>query len=390
MQPPDTCSSANTRAYWASRNDSQARLERVIPTIIGTTTTETTQSSPGRTIARWVWRGILIIVLVLVVWFVLVPQFAGARTALLSLGHISAPLLVLGLGLELASIASYSALSFVTLNPTGRPRYRTVLRIDVATQGVNNAVPGGGPTSTAVKYRLLTLAGTGAANSLTGTIVEIATSVLTLGGLFGIGIALSVGDFRGNLEYVVAAIVVGGVALLSAFAVVLLNHRRRQTLDFVRRAADRIPLIPTQATVAFVDRIADQLAEYRSRHPNLLLAVAWAVANWLLDIAALWVFLLAFGYSENPAHLLVAYGLACLVGLVPITPGGLGIIEGVLVPAIVAFGTPQGIALLGVLSWRLVQYWLPMPLSVVAYASLRAGPLRRSGRATTGARAAAG
>jgi uncharacterized protein (TIRG00374 family) len=105
-----------------------------------------------------------------------------------------------------------------------------------------------------------------------------------------------------------------------------------------------------------------------------------AAINWLLDLASLWVFLLAFGFSANPTHLLVAYGLACLVGLVPITPGGLGIIEGVLVPAIIAFGTPHGIALLGVLSWRLVEFWLPLPIAVLAYGSLRAGPLRRRSR----------
>ena len=329
---------------------------------------------------RWVWRGFLIVVLVFVIWFVLVPQFAQARLALASLGQLSTPLLVFGLVLELASIASYSALSYVTLNRTGRPRYFTVLRIDVATQGVNNAVPGGGPTSTAVKYRLLTLARTGAANALTGTTVEIATSVLTLGGIFGIAIAVSASAVHANPEYVVAGIVVVGVALLSGLAVLLLHHQRERTIEFVTRAADRLPLLRAEATAGFVAMIADQLDEYRKDRGRAALAVAWAAVNWLLDVAALWVFLLAFGYPANPMHLLVAYGLACLVGLVPITPGGLGIVEGVLVPAIVGFGTPQGIALLGVLSWRLVQYWLPMPLAVAAYASLKAGPLRRSAR----------
>jgi uncharacterized protein (TIRG00374 family) len=329
-------------------------------------------------------------VLVAVIWFVLIPQFKGARAALFSLGHISTPLLLLGLGLELASISAYSALSYVTLNRPGRPSYPTILRIDLATQGVNNAVPGGGPTSTAVKYRLLTQAGTRPANALTGTTVEIATSVLTLGGMFGIAIAVSAGAVHANLEYVVAGIVVGGVAALSLLAVLLLSRRRAQTLAFVGRAANRIPLLPTEATVAFVGTIADHLDEYRSSRGRLALAIGWAAVNWLLDVAALWVFLMAFGYWASVPHLLVAYGLACLVGLVPITPGGLGIIEGVLVPAIVGFGTPQGIALLGVLSWRVVQYWLPLPLAVVAYASLKAGPLRRRSREATGARAAAG
>jgi uncharacterized protein (TIRG00374 family) len=337
-------------------------------------------------IARWVWRAFLLIVLVLVVRFVLVPQFDDARAALFAIGHISTPLLLLGLALELASIACYSALSLVTLNPAGRPSYFTILRIDVATQGVNNAVPGGGPTSTAVKYRMLTLAGTRAANALTGTTVEIATSVLTLGAIFGVAVAASASSVHGNLEYVVAGVVVGGVALLSLAAVILLSRRRPQTLAFVRRASDRIPFVPSEATVAFVGLIADHLDEYNSRRGRLVLAIGWAAANWMLDVCALWVFLLAFGFEVNPTHLLVAYALACLVGLVPITPGGLGIIEGVLVPAIVGFGTPHGIALLGVLTWRLVQYWLPMPLALVAYASLKAGPLRRSKREVTPAR----
>lgn len=341
-------------------------------------------------IARWVWRAFLLVVLVLVIWFVLVPQFTDARTALDSLGHISFPLLVLGLILELASIACYSALSRATLNRATRPRYPTILRIDVATQGVNNTVPGGGPTSTAVKYRWLTLAGTGAANAVTGTTIEIATSVLTLGGIFGIAIAVSATAVRGNPEYIVAGVVVVGVAILSLVAVVLLSSRRERTLGVVRRMARRVPYLREETAVRFVGMLADQLDEFRSKRGRIAIAIAWAAVNWILDLASLWIFLLAFGFTENPWHLLVAYGLACLVGLVPITPGGLGIIEGVLVPAIIGFGTPHGIALLGVLSWRLVEYWLPMPLSVVAYLSLRAGPLRRNQREAREVPAAAG
>ena len=341
-------------------------------------------------IARWVWRGFLVVVLVLVVRFVLVPQFADARTALLSLREISAPLLALGVGLELASIGAYSALSRATLNRSSRPAYFTILRIDVATEGVNNTVPGGGPTATAVKFRMLTLAGATPANAITGTTVEVATSVLTLGGLFGIAILLSTAGMHGNPEYIVAGVVVVGVAILSGLALLLLTGHRAATLAIVGRIARRIPYLSENTAVSFVGTVSDHLDEYHAKRGRLVVAVAWAAANWILDAAALWVFLLAFGFPIDPIHLLVAYALACLVGLLPITPGGLGIIEGVLVPAIVGFGTPHGIAVLGVLSWRLVQYWLPIPLAAVAYASLKSGPLRRRSReparlsATTG------
>lgn len=73
----------------------------------------------------------------------------------------------------------------------------------------------------------------------------------------------------------------------------------------------------------------------------------------------------------NPLGLFVAYGLANLLATLPISPGGLGIIEGVLIPSLVGFGTPQAVAVLGVVSWRLFEFWAPIPVAGVAYASLR-------------------
>jgi uncharacterized protein (TIRG00374 family) len=323
---------------------------------------------------------LLFVVLVLVVWFILIPQFAQVRPALDSLGHVSSPLLLLGLGLELASIVFYSLLTRATLNPAGRPSYLTLLRIDVATEGVNNAVPGGGPTSTALKYRLLTVAKTDPANALTGTTLEISTSVLTLGGIFAVAIGSVMSAVHGNFEYVAAGIVVGGVAVLVVIAAVLLGRSRARTLATVERVARRVPFLKEETAVEFVGMLSDQLHEYGSSRRRLVVAIGLAAANWLLDAGALWVLLLAFGFAADPRRMLVSYGLACLVGLLPITPGGLGIIEGVLIPSLVGFGTPQGVAVLGVLTWRLVQYWLPMPLAVPAYLSLRASRRRRSRR----------
>ncbi|MEP7088508.1 MAG: lysylphosphatidylglycerol synthase domain-containing protein [Nocardioidaceae bacterium] len=74
-----------------------------------------------------------------------------------------------------------------------------------------------------------------------------------------------------------------------------------------------------------------------------------------------------------PGPLLAAYGVANLLALLPLTPGGIGVAEGVLVPALVTFGAPQSAALLGVPTWRLAEYLLPIPLALVTYVSLRAG-----------------
>jgi hypothetical protein len=101
--------------------------------------------------------------------------------------------------------------------------------------------------------------------------------------------------------------------------------------------------------------------------------VGWAAANWILDAASLYVFIAAFHKLVSPIDLFVAYGLANILAVIPITPSGLGVVEGVLIPTLVGFGVPNTNkqALLAVLGWRLVNFWLPIPVGGAAYLSLQ-------------------
>jgi uncharacterized membrane protein YbhN (UPF0104 family) len=78
--------------------------------------------------------------------------------------------------------------------------------------------------------------------------------------------------------------------------------------------------------------------------------------------------------------LLVAYGVATLLGSLPVSPGGLGIVEGTLVPSLVGFGVPGAAAVLAVVCWRLFEFWLPIPVAGLCYLSLRIQLWRRDGR----------
>ncbi|HEY2214782.1 MAG TPA: flippase-like domain-containing protein, partial [Acidimicrobiales bacterium] len=100
-------------------------------------------------------------------------------------------------------------------------------------------------------------------------------------------------------------------------------------------------------------------------------AGVWAAANWLLDATSLFVFLFAFGVHVDPIDVLVAYGLANILAVIPITPGGLGVVEVTVVSILTGFGVPVAAASAGVLAWRLVNFWLPIPFGGAAYLSLR-------------------
>ncbi len=84
--------------------------------------------------------------------------------------------------------------------------------------------------------------------------------------------------------------------------------------------------------------------------------------------------------------MLVAYGLANILAVIPVTPSGLGVVELTIVAVLTRFGVAGGVAAAGVLSWRLVNFWLPIPFGGVSYLSLR---LRRPRATSAGATPAA-
>jgi len=55
----------------------------------------------------------------------------------------------------------------------------------------------------------------------------------------------------------------------------------------------------------------------------------------------------------------------------PITPGGLGVVEGSLTIALVAYGGSTASIVAGVLLYRILSFWLPVPLGWLAWIGLR-------------------
>ena len=96
-----------------------------------------------------------------------------------------------------------------------------------------------------------------------------------------------------------------------------------------------------------------------------------ASGYWAFDIACLTLVMLAFGQHVGVDALLIAYPVANVVGTFSPTPGGLGAVEGVLIGLLVGFGLEPGAAVAVVLVYRLINFWLPIPVGLVTYLSVR-------------------
>jgi uncharacterized protein (TIRG00374 family) len=313
--------------------------------------------------------------LVLVIEYLVLPQIAGARRSLSLLSDVSLLYVLAGVACFAASQVAYVQLTRGVLpRRTSTPGLRTLMRIQLSTLAVSHVVPGGAAAGGGLGYRLLTSNGVSGPDAGFALATQSIGSAVVLNAILWLGLAVSI-PLRGfNPLYVTAAIVGLVVVGLFSGAVLALTRGEEGAVRFLRGVARRVPFLDEDKVHRLVHRVAERLRTLAADRPLMLRTVGWAATNWLLDAAALWVFLLAFGYRAPIDGLLVAYGLANVLAAIPITPGGLGVVEAVLTATLVGFGAPRGEAVLGVISYRLVNFWLPIPFGAAAYLALRLQP----------------
>ena len=318
----------------------------------------------------------LVLAFLLVVEYLVLPQIAGARRSVSLVAHLNLWLVLLAVALEVGSLIAYAQLTRSVLPATSRPGLSTALRVDLSTLAVSHLVPGGAAAGTGVGFRLLEDHGVDGGDAGLALGIQGLGSALVLNVLLWAALVVSIPLHGFNPLYVSAAVV--GAVLLSVFfaLVLLLTKGEARAARAFRLVARRLPFLDEDAVHRMVHRLADRLRVLLADRGLLLAAGGWAAANWLLDAACLWVFVAAFGFRAPVEGVLVSYGLANVIGAIPVTPGGLGVIEAVLTPSLVGFGVPRAVAILAVVGYRLVNFWLPIPVGGLAYASLRAGRQR--------------
>jgi uncharacterized membrane protein YbhN (UPF0104 family) len=92
---------------------------------------------------------------------------------------------------------------------------------------------------------------------------------------------------------------------------------------------------------------------------------------WAADSCAVWAGLAAFGYEMNGAALFVGFATGMLFTRRTGPLAGAGVLTLVLPVAIWTCGAPLPVALAGVFAYRVLAFWVPMPVSLVALPALR-------------------
>jgi len=93
---------------------------------------------------------------------------------------------------------------------------------------------------------------------------------------------------------------------------------------------------------------------------------AYTWARLVLEAAALWLVMTAFGIELPIFGAMAVFATSQLIGGLPGTPGGLGVIEFGMGVVLAAYGFPASSTVAPILVYRVVSYWVPAGLSFLA------------------------
>jgi uncharacterized protein (TIRG00374 family) len=246
-----------------------------------------------------------------------------------------------------------------------------LFRIDLAAAAVAHVIPAGTVGSAGIGYRLFTAEGIKGNDAAVMMATKGLGSTVVLNVLLWLSLVVSIPLAGFHPIYVTVAVV--GAVLLLAVALLTLGITRgaERASRILHAIGDRIPGLTGDGLEKILRDTAASVSALGRDRRVLARSLLWASLNWLLDAASLWCFVAAFGRFVNPVELFAAYGIANVAGVLPITPAGLGVIDSLAPLLLVSFGVTRSVATLGVLGWRLVNFWLPIPAGAAAYVSLK-------------------
>ncbi len=285
--------------------------------------------------------------------------------------------LVVLVGLSMASMWWLTRLAL--LRPSGHDGgHRTVAwgtagTAHLAGNAAGKIVPGGPATAGVVQAKVLIDAGESpaAVASAMTAMGLLTTGVLLLLPILTVPALLIGPPPAKQLELGVVLSLVIGVVIVALGATILLWT---PFVVWVGRLAGRVihlvkrDVSAESASVALVsarDSVSKSFVHRRTR------ALTAAAGNRMFDFAALVAALTALGAHARPSQVLMVYAIAQALALIPITPGGLGFVESGMTTLLVLIGVTADQAVVGTLLYRLIAFWLPIPLGALAWAGWR-------------------
>jgi putative heme transporter len=273
---------------------------------------------------------------------------------------------------EAISLSMFACQQRALLAATGvRMSFLRALAVTYARSALAISLPAGSAVSAGFAFQQYRRSGATNDKAAAVTVLSGVVSFLGLGGLYVVGVlTLLAAEPSETLSRHPALIYAIGGAIVIAGVTWLIT----------RRSANDRPLRPKATAQTGLSRrerirvtIRQAIEACRSlRAGDWIVACSFAVANWLLDLLCLVSAARAFALPVGLFTIATMYLGIQIVRQLPITPGGIGLIETGLLAGLTHAGATAGAAAAAVLTYRMLSCWLIIPLGGLAWLGLRA------------------
>jgi uncharacterized membrane protein YbhN (UPF0104 family) len=187
--------------------------------------------------------------------------------------------------------------------------------------------------------------------------------------VFGLGLRWGILSGPAPWGFTVVPAIFGAVALGVGALVCLLPDDVERRLARWAHGGGRFARVMAKGVTApasAASGLRTALRILRDGEPGVLGAVLW----WGFDIATLWACFHAFGEAPPWPVIVISYYVGMLANTLPL-PGGIGGVDGGMIGTLIAFNVDGGLAVIAVLVYRALAFWLPTLPGAVAYFQLR-------------------
>lgn len=313
-------------------------------------------------VAPWLRRG-LALGLVAAGAYVAYDRRTQLGKAMDLLDHPEWPWLLAAIAAQASSMVAFARLQRWLLRCGGvRVRLRDMIEITLAGNALSTSLPGGAAWAATWIWGQLRRR---SVSRVLATWVVLVAGALASFALFLLLVAGAlIAGSRGpvaSLRWLGVGLLAAAVALIAAAVAIGRSATLRRRWEALQsRAAGRsgLPWKALRGMDSFAGRV-------RAVTPSPL---AWAesfglaIYNWAADLATLVFGIKALGVQVPWRGIVIAYALTQIAASIPITPGGLAVVEGSLTALLAAYGMPATEAVGVVILYRVVSFWALVPI----------------------------
>jgi uncharacterized protein (TIRG00374 family) len=289
-----------------------------------------------------------IVLMVVAGWFLRHEDFNQMFQAIKSANHllIALAIAIYFLGVGFWATRWQAALSFINCRISFDVRYLMLC----ATIFLNNITPGvrvgGDPFGRA--YMMHKLENTSYSSGMASIIGDHALDPLVGVSFLMAGLLLQFG--KGSLQLSLILIAAWALAALGTVFIPRLFFKKRIAVKGVSSITSRVlgwfgKRGKVQETMGGIEAFYSNSYATIDKWKKVLSIGSLTLLLWALDVFRLYTIFLALSYHPKLAMLLVASSVPIIVGLIPLLPGGLVLVEGSLISVLALFGVPLNLAM---------------------------------------------